>query len=195
MTEDLIGGIAGGETSLSYATFDARILNGVTPTWLMKAFKVSHYSLREKLKDAPVLRYKNGDTPVYDLAVAASYLVKPEGNFEEYLKKMKPTELPVIMQKDFWDAQLKKLKYQEEAQELWRTEKVMEVFSITFKAMRDSIRLWMNDLERQSRLNSEQKKFLVEKCDELQAMIYRSLVELEETSRTSSVADEGVDDA
>lgn len=175
--------------------FDAKILDGVTQTWLMKAFGEDHYSLRLKLKDCPKLSTGTAKKPMYDLAVAAAYLVKSTMSVEEQFKQIKVKDMPVVLQKDFWDAQLKRLKYEQEAKDLWRTESVMDVFAETFMMMRDSIRLWLNDIERNTLLSPDQKALIVQHCDTLQNNIYENLVtNAGQSSRGNAATEEVVPD-
>ena len=42
-------------------------------------------------------------------------------------------------EKDYWDAQLKKQKFEENAGDLWRTDKVVEILAGVFKVFRENV--------------------------------------------------------
>ena len=67
----------------------ADVVHGVTVGTLSQIFRSDITTIRKRLKDcAPVGSRANGN--VYDLAMAAAFLVKPKINIAEYLQTMKP---------------------------------------------------------------------------------------------------------
>lgn len=62
------------------------------------------------------------------------------------------SKLNAAREKDYWDAMLKKQKYEENAKDLWRTDKVIEVFAAVFKQFRESVVVFIDGLEHESGL-------------------------------------------
>lgn len=58
-------------------------------------------------------------------------------------------------EKDYWDAQLKKQKFEENAGDLWRTDKVVEVFASVFKTFRENVVVFIDRLEYETGLPPE----------------------------------------
>lgn len=170
---------------------DFRInLRGVTLGWLMQIFRMDHSTVKKKLVDCPEVGKGRGGTPLFDVAQAASYLVKPKVDIRTWMKQLRPSDLPPYMQSEFWEAQNKRQKWEENAGELWRTDKVIEVFADTFKTMKETMNLWVDNIERKSGLTAEQRKMLIELVDSLQVELHGKLVDMQSDKKTfSSAAD------
>lgn len=151
------------------------VYRGVTVGWLAQAFHMDPKTVKMKLKDCPPLHRRQGGF-VYELDKAAAYLVKPKFNIEEYLKGMSISELPTKLQNAYWDAQIKRQKWEENAQNLWRTEKVVEVFGAVFQTIKFAMQLWPDDLERAAALTVEQREKLQAALDGLQNDLHGRLV-------------------
>lgn len=173
-------------------TMDTDAINkGVTATWLAQAFGMSIRVTKEKLRKCP----HSGVTKVgylYDLREAAPYLVKPVMNVKEYLKSVRPEELPTKLQDKYWSALMRRIKYEERAGMLWRTEKVLFVLGEMFQTIKFSLQLWADNLERATGITTEQRAYLRDMVDGLQDEIYSKLKELEKESKTPHVLGEGV---
>lgn len=193
--EDLIGEVLDIplDRVIDVAPWDAKLTRGVSVTWLQNATRLNHYSIREKLRDCPTIGVTTKNGPVYDLNIAMQYILGNNIDIARYMRTLKPTEMPVILQKDFWGAQSLKLKYLEEAKDLWRTESVMEVFTETFKTLRESIKLWVTDLERETGITKPQKDLLYRLTDELQNKMHDNLVEYARKTATQSMETEEIE--
>ncbi|MDD3030298.1 MAG: DUF1441 family protein [Alphaproteobacteria bacterium] len=168
------------------------INKGVTLTWLAQAFGVSLRTAKEKLRKCP----HSGVTKtgyLYDLREAAPYLIKPVMNVKEYLKSVRPEELPTKLQDKYWSALMRRIKYEERAGMLWRTEKVLFVLGEMFQTIKFSLQLWADNLERATGITPEQRTYLRDMVDGLQDEIYTKIKELEKESKTSHVLGEGTD--
>ena len=165
------------------------VMHGVTIGWLAQAFNMNHKSVKQKLRDCPpMFRRKTGF--VYDLKMAVRYLVPPVFNVDEYLKTMKVEDLPIRLQTEFWSAKLKRQQFEEDAGQLWRTEKVVSLFGSMFQTIKYSMQLWVDNLERKTNLSVEQRKNLTEMVDSLQSEIYEKVLELQALQRTLSAREE-----
>lgn len=161
------------------------VYRGVTVGWLAQAFHMDPKTVKAKLKDCPPLhRRQNGF--VYELDKAAAFLVKPKFNVEEYLKNMSVTELPTKLQNSYWDAQIKRQKWEEAAGNLWATEKVVEIFGKFFQTIKFALQLWPDDLERTAGLTVLQREKLQAALDGLQNELHAQVVEVAKQTKTKA---------
>lgn len=158
---------------------------GVTVSWLCQVFHMDPKVVKQRLADCPPLHRRKAGY-VYDLAQAARYLVPPAMSPEQFVKTMKASDLPPHFQQTFWDAALKRQKWEENAGQLWRTEKVREVLGDTFQTIKFTIQLWAETVERETGLTSDQRTALVKLTDSLQQEIYDRLVEQASAKNTGS---------
>lgn len=165
------------------------VMKGVSTSWLAQAFRMDPITVKKKLVNCPTLgRARNAWT--YDLVVAAQYLVKPKVDIKEYVKTLRPSDLPAYLQSEFWEAQNKRQKWEENAGELWRTEKVVETFAEVFKLIKDTTNLWIDGLERESGVTAEQRAILTKEIDRLNNEIHDAMKNLaSERKTTNSKAD------
>jgi hypothetical protein len=165
------------------------VFSGVTVGWLSKVFGMDPSDVKKRLADCPPLHRRKAGY-VYSLPIAAKYLVKPVFDVQKYLSTMKASELPNGLQKDYWDAALKRQKWEENAGQLWRTEAVLEVLGEAFKGVKFSMQLWADNLERVTGLTEEQRKLLVGMVDGLQDELYDNMVRRAQEKSTPSLRDE-----
>lgn len=163
----------------------ADVQHGVTVGALAVIFKMDPMTVRKKLRDCPPI-FRRKSSFVYDLKIAAQYLVKPVFDAETYLKTMKPSELPTHLQESYWSAMRKRQQWETDAGHLWRTEAVMEVFGDVFQTIKFAMQLWPDTVEQALGLSPEQRTMLVSMADTLQQEIHKKLVEMPRLKRTPS---------
>jgi len=163
-------------------------LQGVTVAFLSQTFKIAPQKTKLLLVNCPVKEYrKRGTTQmqnVYDLATAAAYLVEPKIKVEDILSQIKREDLPPAINTAFWDAQLKRQKWEENAGQLWRTETIRSTIGAMFQTMKFTIQLWGDTIERQVGLSEEQRDLLNTMTDKLQSTLFDSLKENAEANMT-----------
>lgn len=170
------------------------VKNGVTVNWLASVFGKTTEWVRKRLVDCPPLS-QHGKSFRYDIKVAAEYLVDPKIDIGAYLRDLKSVDLPASLQKEIWDARLKRQKWEAQAGDLWHTQDVMAVLSSTFAIVKSTIQLWPDTVERQEGLTDDQRKLLVHLGDTLQDEIYQGLLDAaRERSTKPSLFDVGDDD-
>lgn len=129
-------------------------------------FELSRQTVTKRLTDCKPSGVVRG-YPGYTLKDAAPYILAPD--FErlqtgvEEPEEIDPDKLPPDMQKDYWDAQLKKQKFAREDGHLWDTLEVIEVLSESFKSLSQKLRTLPDVLERRAGLDADQ----VEKAQEI----------------------------
>lgn len=164
------------------------ISGGVTVAWLAKAFGMQMTTVRKKLADCPAIGRRTGGY-LYSLPVAAGYLVKPRVNIARYLEGLEPKDIPTKLQQAYWDAQLKRQKWEQDAGHLWPTEDVIDVLGEVFKATRSAMQLWPDTLERMTGLSEEQRAILTREADSLQDEIFAAMKRMAaERSTPSAIA-------
>ncbi|ARB05701.1 putative terminase small subunit [Synechococcus virus S-ESS1] len=161
-------------------------LQGVTVSFLAQVFRMDPAKVKRLLVNCPIKETrKRGTTQtqhLYDLAQASQYLVEPKISVEEVLAQIKREDLPPAINTAFWDAQLKRQKWEENAGQLWRTETIRSVIGGMFQTIKFTIQLWADTIERQKGLSEEQRDLLNDMTDQLQQQIF---VSLEENARNT----------
>lgn len=168
----------------------ADVQHGVTVGWLSQVFRMDPTTVKKKLRDCPPINRRKASY-VYDLKVAAQYLVPPVFDIEQYLKTMKPSDLPTHLQEAYWSGMRKRQIWETEAGHLWRSEKVLEVLGEVFQKIKFAIQLWPDEVERALGLSDEQRRLLIGMGDALQKDIHERLLVMPAARRTPSTLSEG----
>lgn len=163
---------------------------GVSIGWLSNIFRMDRQTVQKRLGACPVLRRGQGDVPLFDVGQAASFLIKPKINIEEWVKSLRPADLPPYLQSEFWDAQNKRQKWEENAGDLWRTDRVVEVFADVFKLIKETMQLWTDSIERKEGMTGEQRRLLMQMIDGMQDELYKKLIDFSKTQKTLNSAAE-----
>jgi hypothetical protein len=154
---------------------------GVSVAWLAHVFDMDQTTVKRKLGNCPVkTQVRRGDkmtTTLYELPKAAAFLVTPAYSSTEYMRAVKRGDLPPGLQQAVWDALLKRQKWEENAGQLWRTDKIRSALGSTFQTLKFTMQLWTDTLERQVHVTDEQRELLVTLIDGLQSELYEALVE------------------
>lgn len=165
-------------------------LQGVTVSFLAQVFRMDNAAVKRRLVNCPILESRRrGTTQVqhlYDLATAAKFLVEHEIDAAQLISRLKREDLPPAISTAYWDALLKRQKFEENAGDLWRTEKVWEVLSTTFQNLKFTMQLWPETIERMTGLSDEQREMLQEMVDGMQQELYDAMVHQAQTQRTES---------
>lgn len=115
--------------------------------------------------------------PVFPIGEAAKYLVDPIVDIEAWIKKLRPNDLPPFLQKEFWAAQRQRQQYELTQGSLWSTEDVQLALGEAFKSLKSSIRLWADNIERQTSLTEDQRRIITKMSDAMLLDLHRALVE------------------
>lgn len=171
------------------------IQRGVTEPWLCQAFTLPRPVVRARLKECPLMRRGKNGTPIYDLRIAAAYLVKPRISIKEYIESIEPKDLPQTLQREFWAAKLSEQRWRRQAGELWASEDVVAVFGEVFKLIKNKTRLWQNSISSVEAMSQTQTDELQNLVEDLLDKIYQTLTALESGSATASQLAEVDEDA
>tara|TARA_R110000796_G_scaffold41118_7_gene101525 strand:- start:8630 stop:9313 length:684 start_codon:yes stop_codon:yes gene_type:complete len=160
-------------------------MQGVTVYWLSQVFGLTPETVRMRLADVTP-ESVSGKSNRYRVKDAAEVLVDPKIDIEKYMKRMRPTDLPPNLQKEIWDARLKRQKWEAMAGDQWHTNDVMEVLSDVFSIIKSTIQLWPDTLERTLSLSDEQRELLVVMGDTLQDEVYQGIKKMASLKTTKS---------
>lgn len=157
--------------------YEAEFFNGMTIPRLAQLFRLDRRTVTEKLRPLRPCGDRRG-APIYFVHDAAPYLVQPIIDLEEYLQNIGPNDLPPSLQQAYWNAQNSKLKYKENAKDLWRTDAVMQVFTSVFRSMTQTLRLFADRIDAIHGLTPDQRK-IIEKSvsDDLVNLLRKGLVD------------------
>lgn len=189
--DDLIGGPAEPEESVSIQLAD--VYGGVSASWLAQVFGHDKNTIAKKLATAgiEVVGRRNGG-PLYRIPDAAAHLVKPKVDLVAYIKTLRPNDLPPMLNVAYWDAMLKRQKWEENAGDLWRTADVLEVFGDLAFSFKTTVNLWVEEVDRTQGLTSEQRQVITQLSDKLLEQVYQLMVDAPRKRKTSaSITEEG----
>lgn len=170
--------------------------NGANVAWLSAAFGMTRRTVLARLAGVKPLRYGARHAPIYAFADAAPRLITNTfsvQDIEDAIKRMRPQDMPPMLQAVFWDGQNKKAVWQRNAKQLWHTDDVLEVLADTFKTIRQTMQLWTDTIERAEKLNDQQTAFLRAQVDALQDEIYQRLVKSASRNSTYPLSETPID--
>ena len=207
MTSDLYDDLLGGggiETEIAVAPYgrdfslkvsdvDA-IQRGVTVPWLCQAFTLGRRDVVARLSACPAIKTNTSGSKVYDLRVAAAYLVKPRLDLKAYIANLDPKDLPERLKREFWAAKLAEQRWRRQAGELWASEDVIAVFGEVFKLIKSKTQLWSDEVDAVETLTDLQRDAISERVNDLLSLIFKALEDLETGKATPSQIAEGDDD-
>lgn len=149
----------------------------VTATTLAQMFRLDRNLVARRLTNCPSVPSPDSRANrLYDIATAARYLVTPILTPEEFVKVASRVDLPPTLQAQFWDAMLKRQRYEEQAGALWPTDRVRGVLGNTFQTIKFTMQLWVDTIEREQAVTPQQRGLLVRLVDSLQRDIYEALL-------------------
>lgn len=153
---------------------DVELENGMNATRLGELFDLDRKTVQALLKECPPDGERNGG-PFWHIARAAPYLVTPAGGMEDYLRKLKPKDLPATLQKEFWTALNLRAKYYTNRGDLWATSQVFKVVTDILKIVRETSRLFVDTLEGHTTITTEQREALSVEMDKMMHMMKESI--------------------
>lgn len=175
------------------------VLRGVTVTWLGAVFKMSRAEAAKRLVGCPAVSKTVTGQTKYLVHEAAKYLVDVNFDVEHYLRNMKATSLPNALQKAFWEAKKTRLSYQLAAGELWHSDDVMDVLGESFKRIKTTMQLWVDNLDRVQEMTPEQRDTITKMVDGLSKSLHETLIDQARENSTPNalqrdIEKEGADD-
>ncbi len=140
-----------GTTATLLATGEA------TMAQIAQLFETDAKTLPKRMKGVVPRGTRNG-YKVYKIREAAAMLVTPGYEIEEYIRQMSPQELPPLLQKEFWNSQIARQKYEREIGNYWTTAEVIEYLGELGNTIRMTLLLVADDVNRESSLTELQQE-------------------------------------
>jgi predicted transposase YdaD len=154
----------------------AILFDGVSISVLALIFGKDKRDVSQKIREVKPSGM-NAGFPVYAMKDVAPYLCDPVMNVEEYLSQLKPDKLPSQLQKDFWQAQLSRQKFEVNKGDLWDTDAVVAAMAEVFKRLKTTVLLFSDSVEARVGLDERQRKVILELSDALLVDLQQTLLE------------------
>lgn len=164
---------------------------------LAQLFETDAKTLPKRLKSLmPVAR--RGAVRLYNIRDAASMIVSPGYEIEEWIKQASPQEVNPHLLKEFWNGQNARTKFEREMGDLWETARVVEAFADVFATVRMTLLLFADDVDREESLSNKQRDIIRRLTDGLIVKVGKDIEEkfkgYERNDRNIVAADEDGDD-
>lgn len=139
---------------------------------------------------------KRAGAPIYSVREAAALLVEPTLDLSQievvanYVRKLNPTNMPKMLTKEFWSAMRTKQLYEDDAGDLWRTEKVVDVFSELVKSVRMPLILAKDAIANVKELTDRDQKIIDQIIDGILEELHDAVVKQFGSRATSAEVDD-----
>lgn len=97
---------------------------------------------------------------IYSIKEAASRIITPGYEIEEFIRQASPQELPVLLWKEFWNGQQARLNYETKLGNLWPTEEIAEAFGVFANEVRITLLLVPDDVDREESVTDGQREVI-----------------------------------
>lgn len=124
---------------------------------IAQLFETDPKTLPQRMKGVIPSGRRNG-YKVYKIREAASRLVKPGFEIEDYIRQMSPQEMHPLLLKEFWNGQKARHSFEKEQGNYWPTEDVVELFGVLCQGIRQTLILITDDVNREQSLTTGQRK-------------------------------------
>lgn len=164
-------------------------LRPVPVHYFASIFKMKPDTIRRRLRNLEPVAWQEratGDVAKYDFVEALPYLIKPKVDIAEWIASQRIQDLPTHISDQFWKAHQTKQRVLKEAGDLWHTEDVLEVLGGLFLMIRDTTKIWIEELPGKSTMTTEQYEKFQRNVDGLLEEIHSRLVEMPTLQRTQS---------
>jgi hypothetical protein len=169
-------------------TDPSHVRAGVSMTWLSTAFKMDLRTVKNRLgRLKPIGNGGPRNSAVYDFSDACTHLAKPPmDQFARYMRSMRVQDMPTHLQESYWGALRKKQIWEIAAGELWKTNDVLDVYGETFKTLKSTMQLWVDNLDTKGEMTQAQRDALTQMVDGLLKDLNEKLVEMPKLRKTGS---------
>ena len=168
----------------------ALLYQGASISQLGILFGIDNRTVTSKIQGLEPVGMRAG-FPVFKIAEAAAYIVKPIANVEEYIMKMDPEDLPPRLNQRLYAGLRERNRYLEEIGELWNTGDVLSHFSGAFKTLRMDLELLQDAVAEQTEFSARQREILVELVEASLSKMRASLTEqFKHTDRAAAAGGE-----
>lgn len=148
------------------------LFEGASVSQLGKLFGMDNRTVSSKIAALEPCGRRAG-FPIFSVKEAAPFLVETQLDVDQievvinYVRKLNHTNLPKMLTKEFWAAMTAKQRFEENAGDLWRTEKVLEVYGDLVKAIRMPLVLAIDTVGGEVELTERQRTIMTAIIDNL----------------------------
>lgn len=168
------------------------LTQGVTLSFLASLFRMDRRYAAIRLSGVRIISRE--PHVKYDFSQAVTKLARPDpAQIAEYVKSMRPNDLPPMMQSEFWQGQLRRQKFMQEAGDLWKTSDVLDVLTEVFKTVRVSAMLMADSVARETQLNPRQRTIISELADAMLDDLRERLIDNPEFDKFRNQREEAVE--
>lgn len=161
---------------------------------LAQLFETDAKTLPQRLKALPPASTRRGNK-VFRIKDAASFLVTPGYEIEEYIRQMSPQELPPLLSKEFWNGQKSRLEFEIKQGQHWPTEEVVGFAAELMNTIRMNLLLVVDDVNREQTLTDGQRKVFQRITDAAIVTMGQEIAKRFESYHADRAADREQDDA
>lgn len=149
-------------------------------TFLASVLGKQPRQIQKRLEKCPVetwSRQGSKEHPMYDFLTAMGYLVPPKGDIEDWFAQQNAASLPPYVNKMFWDSAHQRNRVMLSSNDLWHTEDVMLVLGRVEITIRNSVKMWIENLPEKELLTNDQYNSLVDSVNLMVDDLRKVLVE------------------
>ena len=128
-----------------------------TMSQLAQLFETDAKTLPQRMKGIVPAGKRNGYR-VYNIAEAASRIIKPGYEIEEFIRQMSPQEMHPLLLKEFWNGQKARLDFEIKQGNYWPTGDVVEIVAVLSNGIRQTLLLVTDDIDREEELTDGQRE-------------------------------------
>lgn len=158
---------------------NAMIYEGASISQLSKLFEMDARDVSKKMAEVVPCGERRG-FPVWRVKDAARALVPPEvseATILNYIANMNFRNLPAALNKEIWNGLRARLRFEQEQGVLWHTDRIAETMQRTIQAIRMTLLLVPDRLNRQDDLTPRQRDLVEKMMDELLHDLKQQIVE------------------
>lgn len=134
------------------------LYEGANLSQMCELFRCDRRTLARKITGIKPVG-KRGGYDIYEVWRVAERMGKlTEEEIDAAMQRLNPTDLPVMMRKEYYTGQRAKQDYELRAGQLWPTVKVVEEVSEMVKAINMELNLLMDGIERQVEMTDRQRE-------------------------------------
>jgi hypothetical protein len=126
---------------------------------IAQLFETDAKTLPKRMKGILPKGKRRGNN-IYSIREAASRIITPGYEIEEFIRQASPQELPVLLWKEFWNGQQARLNYETKLGNLWPTEDVAEAFGVFANEVRIALLLVPDDVDREVSVTDGQREVI-----------------------------------
>lgn len=174
----------------------AAIYKGVTATQLATVFGVTDNKVGSIIGNLKPCGVGNRGAALYKIRDAAQYLAQRDISAEDLadtIRRMHPSELPLLLRKEYWQAEKLKQEYEIKAGDLWSTAQVIEYVGEFYKLVKMSAQLMSDSVERTTELSDRQRALIKQSTDgmleDLRGRIEKTFANREKDSVAAKAAE------